>query len=255
MKTHFYKYQGAGNDFVMIDNRNGQFDKLNIELIQSICDRRFGVGADGLILIENHNEIDFDMIYFNSDGSQSFCGNGSRCAVAFANRLGIIEAKTTFMAIDGKHDAYLEGESIFLKMSNVKPIEKIGNDYFLDTGSPHYVQFVDKIKDMNVFSEGKAIRNSDRFKVQGTNVNFIEKISDTQIAIRTYERGVENETLACGTGVTAAAIVHGVLNKQKHIFINAQGGDLEVQFKGDKSFSDIWLKGPAEMVFEGEIDV
>lgn len=239
----------------MIDNRNGQFDKTNLKLVQEVCDRRFGVGADGLILIENHSEFDFDMVYFNSDGSQSFCGNGSRCAVAFAKLLDIIKEKTTFMAIDGKHDAYLKDESIFLKMSNVKPIENIENDYFLNTGSPHYVRFVQDLEKIDVFTEGKAIRNSDRFKEQGTNVNFVQKISDNQIAIRTYERGVENETLACGTGVAAAAIIHGVLNEQNHISVNARGGDLEVQFKGGKSFNDVWLKGPAEMVFEGEINV
>ncbi len=253
----FYKYQGTGNDFVMIDNRENVFDKTNIELIQQLCDRKFGVGADGLILIENIDDLDFNMIYFNADGTQSFCGNGSRCAVAFASYLEIVVNKATFIAIDGEHEAWMnENGEVSLKMREVENIEK-GNDYyFIHTGSPHYIVDVNDVNSINVFEEGKKIRYNSRFKQDGTNVNFVNYKTES-IDIRTYERGVEDETLSCGTGVTASALSWADKNKSTvgKIEVNTKGGKLKVAFKRNDSgvFHDIWLIGPATMVFKGEI--
>lgn len=253
----FYKYQGAGNDFVMIDNRKKVISKNAHQLIESLCDRRFGIGADGLILIENHEDYDFEMIYFNADGYESsMCGNGGRCVVAFAKNLGIIETKTRFLAIDGEHEAIIENEDwVELKMSNVETVEVNDKHFVLNTGSPHYVTFVDDLKAVDVFKEGRAIRYNERFKEKGINVNFVEKTAEG-IAVATYERGVEDETLACGTGVTACAIAHWIQNKTlTNVPIKVKGGDLSVNFKpsADNQFTDIWLCGGATFVFEGDI--
>ena len=196
------------------------------------------------------------MVYFNSDGNEStMCGNGGRCIVKFAQSLGIIADSTTFMAIDGEHEAKIEGNQVNLKIIDVNSIEKIGNDFWLDTGSPHYVKFVHDLESFDVFAKGRNIRNSERFIQEGTNVNFIESTSDDSISIRTYERGVEGETLACGTGVTAAAIVYGSQNNLNHVKVKAVGGDLEVQFEQvNNQFKDVWLKGPTEFVFQGKND-
>lgn len=257
MQIEFYKYQGAGNDFVIIDDRNNNFPSNDVKLINDLCDRRFGIGADGLMLLQNENGFDFRMIYFNADGNEStMCGNGGRCIVHFAKHLGVIKNKTKFIAIDGEHLAEINGNEVNLQMIDVDNVEEIGNDYWLDTGSPHYIQFVSDLDKLDVFNEGKSIRNSDRFVKEGTNVNFVEKTNENNIAIRTYERGVEDETLACGTGVTAAAIVYGMLNNSNHIKVKAQGGDLEVQFEqSNASFSNVWLKGPAQKVYKGSIEV
>lgn len=259
MKTlTFYKYQGTGNDFVMIDNRSHVFDKENIALVQQLCHRKFGIGADGLILIENHSELDFNMIYFNADGSQSFCGNGSRCAVAFAKYLGIIESQAFFLSTDGEHEAWINNENeVSLKMHDVEEIEQGSDYYFINTGSPHYIVETTEIEQINVPQRGAEIRYSDRFKEKGTNVNFICE-QNNGIKIRTYERGVEDETLSCGTGVTAAALSMAHKNNLGASKINVQtkGGQLKVAFKRDNNkFIDIWLIGPAEMVFKGEIDL
>ncbi len=260
MTIPFYKYQGAGNDFVMIDNRkNTYLSRSDQALIESLCDRRFGIGADGLILLNNLEGYDFEMIYFNADGRESsMCGNGGRCIVAFAKQLGIIDTRCTFLAIDGPHEAIIEKEDwVELKMTDVQEVE-IGKDYYyLDTGSPHYVVFKDSFTDLDVVAEGRTIRYSDRFKEEGTNVNFVEPQKGS-IAVATYERGVEDETLACGTGVTACAIAH-YLKAGKSIDpiieIKAKGGQLEVRFEPIKnSFNNIWLCGPAKMVFSGKID-
>lgn len=259
MKTlTFYKYQGTGNDFVMIDNRSHVFDKENIALVQQLCNRKFGIGADGLILIENHSELDFNMIYFNADGSQSFCGNGSRCAVAFAKYLGIIESQAFFLSTDGEHEAWINNENeVSLKMHDVEEIEQGSDYYFINTGSPHYIVETTEIEQINVPQRGAEIRYSDRFKEKGTNVNFICE-QNNGIKIRTYERGVEDETLSCGTGVTAAAlsIAHKNNLGASKINVETEGGQLKVAIKRDNNkFIDIWLIGPAEMVFKGEIDL
>lgn len=255
----FYKYQGTGNDFVMIDQREKKYiQKKDTALINKICDRRFGIGADGLILLENRKGYDFQMIYFNADGRESsMCGNGGRCIAAFANHLGIVNSKCHFLAIDGPHKAIIKKDSwVELKMSDVKNIE-IGEDYFLmNTGSPHYIVFVEDIDDINVFENGQAIRYSKRFKKEGVNVNFVEQTKD-KIIVATYERGVEDETLSCGTGVTAAAIAHFLKNpnrrKKQNIPISSKGGDLAVRFEpiGKNGAGNIWLCGKGEKVFEG----
>ncbi|MBN1819809.1 MAG: diaminopimelate epimerase [Prolixibacteraceae bacterium] len=259
MKIYFSKYQGAGNDFVIIDNRNKKFDGNNVSLIKFLCDRRFGIGGDGLMLLQEHNKFDFEMRYFNSDGPEaSMCGNGGRCIVAFAKKLGIIDQETTFMAVDGLHEAVIEKDGqVNLKMIDVPYFEKISDDYFLNTGSPHFVTFSDSLNDLDVYNEGRKIRYNDRFKKEGTNVNFTQ-LKDGKLTVYTYERGVENETLACGTGITAAALSAAIkTGKEKGKFdVKAKGGDLSVAFeKAGGGFKNIWLKGPATFVFEGEIEV
>jgi diaminopimelate epimerase len=258
MKLSFFKYQGTGNDFVMIDNRTNMFDKTNISAIQHLCDRRFGIGSDGLILIENLPDFDFNMVFFNPDGSQSFCGNGSRCAVAFAKFLGIIDNQAYFNSTDGEHEAWVSANGdISLKMHDVKLIEKGDGYYFINTGSPHYIKEETNLKELDVVSEGREIRYNDRFKEEGTNVNFV-KYNQESLDIRTYERGVEGETLSCGTGVTAAALSWADKFKLSagKVDVNAQGGKLSVGFKrNENGFNDIWLIGPAKYVFKGEIEV
>lgn len=257
MNLHFYKYQATGNDFVMIDNREGKIH-LTKEQIVRICDRKFGVGADGLMLIEKHPNLNFNLEYFNSDGSQSLCGNGSRAAVHFASQLGLVNGKTVFEAYDGPHDAeLLPAEIIRLKMSDVNGVKTFGDDFFINTGSPHYIRFVTNLQQYPVFEEGKKIRYSEAFKPGGTNVNFVELLSDNRIYVRTYERGVENETLSCGTGVTAAALAASVKGYTSPVFIKTLGGDLSVEFKSGQSgtFSEIFLVGPAKMVFEGHLEL
>ena len=257
MKLHFFKYQATGNDFVLMDNRDGglSFSKAEIE---KICDRKFGVGADGLMLIEKHPTLDFNLAYYNSDGSQSLCGNGSRAAVHFASTLGVLNGKTTFNAYDGAHGAELLPSGIVrLKMNDVSAIQKIGEDYFINTGSPHYIRFVTNIKDYPVYEEGKKIRYSDTYKPSGTNVNFVELLPDNTIFVRTYERGVEDETLSCGTGVTAAALAASFKGYSSPISIKTLGGDLSVEFKTGQTvtFQEIYLVGPAKMVFEGHLEL
>ena len=256
MQIEFYKYQGTGNDFVMIDNRNQFFDKTNLKNIQEICDRRFGVGADGLILIEDLEDLDFNMIYFNADGTQSFCGNGSRCAVAFAKHLGIIEKQARFLSTDGEHEAWINATGeVSLKMHDVSNIEKGDGYYYINTGSPHYIINVSDVKAVDVKTEGAEIRYSERFKAEGTNVNFV-KFNEIEFEIRTYERGVEDETLSCGTGVTAAALSFADSRglQEGVIYVKAIGGNLKVGFKRNgNEFKDIWLIGPAAQVFKGEI--
>lgn len=255
MEQLFYKYQGTGNDFVMIDDRQNLTANTDLALISRLCDRRFGIGADGLILIRNHPDYDFEMIYFNADGSQSMCGNGARCAVAFADFLEIISEKTHFLAIDGPHEAVIESGRIHLKMADAGKVQNSGTDHFLNTGSPHHIRFVENASTYPVFEEGKRIRYDNAYSPLGTNVNFVEKIADDQIFVRTYERGVEDETLSCGTGVTAAALAFGGNKGAGHIKINTLGGQLSVKFDSnpDGTFKEIWLIGPAEQVYQGTI--
>ena len=261
MKIPFYKYQGTGNDFILIDNRVKWVSRIQTDLVKHLCDRRFGIGADGLILIENHDDYDFEMVYFNSDGHESsMCGNGGRCVSAFASFVGIVKDHCRFLAVDGPHESLIkENDWIELKMNDVGEIE-MGEDYLLmDTGSPHYVIFVEDVDDIDVVENGKAIRYSKRFRDQGVNVNFVEPLND-QIIVATYERGVEDETLSCGTGVTAAAIAHYLMQpseNRKEVIIKSKGGKLVVRFEpnGAGGFKNIWLCGKAELVFKGEIDI
>ncbi|WP_460538229.1 diaminopimelate epimerase [Echinicola sediminis] len=257
MEISFYKYQGTGNDFVMIDDRQEQFDEQNLELVSRLCDRKFGIGGDGLILIRNKEGYDFEMVYFNSDGSQSMCGNGARCAVAFSKFLGIVDEQTKFLAIDGPHEARINGPLIELGMSNVNSISVAGEDYFVNTGSPHHVRFVENVETYPVVETGATIRYSKPYEPAGTNVNFISPLEEDKIHVRTYERGVENETLSCGTGVTACALVYGHQNQLNHIKIKVPGGELAVKFAAasDGTFKNIQLIGPAEQVFKGTVSL
>jgi diaminopimelate epimerase len=259
MTLPFFKYQGTGNDFILIDNRSAGIT-LNKDQIADLCHRRFGIGADGLMLLELQEGYDFKMVYYNSDGNQSsMCGNGGRCITAFARHLGLVKDKAHFTAIDGEHFSTIEGDFVSLKMNDVNVIEENGDHYFLNTGSPHYVKLVSDIKHYDVFKEGRSIRNNERFKALGTNVNFIEKTGDF-LFVRTYERGVEDETYSCGTGVTAAALVAslgGISTTAHSCAVDTLGGKLNVKFKktGPNQYTDIWLEGPATFVFEGESDL
>ncbi len=260
MHIQFYKYQGTGNDFVMLDNRNGIYDSVGVNEIKKICDRRFGIGADGLIKINAHPTLTFEMDYYNSDGSKSFCGNGARCTVAFANFLGISTENVDFWAVDGRHSASLTEQKVALAMNNVSEIHEVASDYLLHTGSPHYIQFVDNVAQVDVYTRGNFIRNQDSYKLEGVNVNFVQVINEQELFVRTYERGVEDETLSCGTGVTAAVLAYGynIGLKDKHtIRVKTLGGELEVVFRIQEQgqFDEIQLLGPAKQVFKGEIDV
>jgi diaminopimelate epimerase len=258
MTIGFNKYQGTGNDFIIIDNRKDIFVPYDHNLISRLCNRRYGIGADGLILINKDPEYSFEMVYFNSDGHESsMCGNGGRCAADFAIRAKIAGKNHKFRAIDGIHEAIEEKDIIRLKMNDIKDSRIIDNNYFINTGSPHYVLFRENIENLDVNEEGKRLRWSDLFSPEGTNVNFVEPEKDG-IFVRTYERGVESETLSCGTGVTASAIASVMTGHfdSGQINVRTRGGSLRVEFalKG-KSISDIWLCGPAAFVFEGRIEV
>jgi diaminopimelate epimerase len=257
VKIHFYKYQATGNDFVMVDNRSAGYS-FSVDQIKTICDRKYGVGADGLILIEKHPNLDFNLIYYNSDGSQSLCGNGSRAAVRMASALGMVNGKTNFNAYDGTHSAELTSSGIVkLKMNDVTRSEKKADHYFINTGSPHVIKFVKGVDTHPIFEEGRTIRYSDAYKPGGTNVNFVELLPDNRIFVRTYERGVENETLSCGTGVVAAALASSFHGYSSPVSIKALGGDLSVEFKPgpNGTFTDIFLIGPAKLVFEGDLEL
>jgi diaminopimelate epimerase len=263
MQVEFFKYQGAGNDFVIIDDRSLDFDRSNNSLVKLLCDRRFGIGSDGLMLLRPSDEYDFEMIYYNADGFEgSMCGNGGRCIVAFAYEQRIIKKVTKFIAVDGEHAASViqhKGQQwVSLEMIDVDVIEKGQGFCYLNTGSPHYVQVVESLSNFDVVENGREVRNSDRFQKEGTNVNFIELTGDDSLSIRTYERGVEDETLACGTGVTAAVLTaySTGLSTAKEVKVRALGGELKVVFEtSGESFTDILLQGPAELVYKGAIDV
>lgn len=259
MKTDFYKYQGAGNDFVIIDNRSGVFKGDNPALINRICDRRFGVGADGLILLENSAQADFRMVYFNADGFRgSMCGNGGRCLVAFAHYLGLFDEDTQFEANGSLYQARISDSRVSLSMLDVDRIDHFDDHVFLDTGSPHHVTFAKNLSEIDVVQEGSKIRFGEPYGDAGTNVNFVEQKDETTFKVRTYERGVENETLSCGTGVTAVALASFFLKKttSEQIKIETKGGELEVSFKYDKNrFHEIILSGPATFVFKGELEL
>lgn len=260
MHIEFFKYQGTGNDFILLDNRTSLYDKITPREINLMCHRRFGIGADGLMLLAEKDGFDFEMTYFNSNGNtSSMCGNGGRCIVKFAAKLGIKRANYHFYAIDGAHQAEIDlNGGIRLKMNDVNDVEYSFNHYILNTGSPHYVKNVSDVSQVDVVREGRAIRHSKEFDAEGINVNFVETLEDDTIYVRTYERGVEDETFSCGTGVTAAALVsahndHGF----NQVEVKTLGGKLSVEFEktGEKSFSDVWLSGPAQLVYQGHIIV
>lgn len=256
---NFYKYQGAGNDFILIDNRNFDFQGDKVSFVQKWCDRRFGIGSDGLIFLEESRISDFKMDFYNPDGSQSFCGNGSRCAVAFARFVGIDKAQLSFEAIDGLHTAEWVGGDVKVGMHQVDGIKGYGQDEFINTGSPHYISYQSEDNEKDVLEFGRKIRYSEEFKPAGTNVNLITVLGEDHIAIRTYERGVEDETLACGTGATACGLSFAARSSfnQGVIKVDAQGGALKIHFtKTEKPgyFEEIWLEGPAKFVFKGELE-
>ncbi|KJD34588.1 diaminopimelate epimerase [Tamlana nanhaiensis] len=257
MTQTFYKYQGTGNDFVMIDNRSQTFDKNNTKQVAFLCDRRFGIGADGLILLENHPDLDFKMVYYNADGNEStMCGNGGRCLVAFAKHLGVIKDKAVFEAIDGLHHATIKDDIVSLQMLDVDVVENHKSHVFLNTGSPHHVQFEETIEAFDIKSLGAKIRYGAPYNQAGSNVNFVKKLSDSNFRLRTYERGVEDETLSCGTGATAVAIgMHYIGETEKNLIdLNVEGGKLQVSFDVDNGvYKNVWLIGPAKFVFKGNI--
>ena len=260
MQLEFYKYQGTGNDFVMIDNRSGFFPKENVQLVARLCDRRFGIGADGLILLENDEATDFKMVYYNSDGNlSSMCGNGGRCLVAFAKSLNVINDNCTFIATDGLHHASVANNGIVsLQMIDVDNIKKESDYTFMNTGSPHHVQLVEDLEHYNVKENGAALRYGSLYGAAGSNINFVKKINEDTFSLRTYERGVEDETLACGTGATAVAIAMNVTGQTKStsIKLNVEGGKLAVSFdKTGDLFTNVFLIGPAEFVFKGVVEL
>jgi len=254
MEIEFYKYQGTGNDFILVDNRRDTFPKNDTKLIARLCNRRFGIGADGLILLENDSSADFNMVYYNADGRLgSLCGNGSRCIVAFARFLGIIRDSASFMAVDGLHSATIEDETVSLKMNDVKEIREKPQYLFLDTGSPHHVQLVQGLEKLPVREEGERLRYG-LYGRKGSNINYVEQVSKTVFAVRTYERGVEDETLSCGTGVTAVALAMHHLGKtdRTKVSVKTKGGQLQVMFEPrGGGYENIYLKGPAKQVYKG----
>jgi len=257
MDLHFSKYQGAGNDFILINDIEGKFPENDHLLIQKMCDRKFGIGADGLMLLRKSKTNDFKMIYFNSDGYEgTMCGNGGRCLVSFSVDSGYLKKrdKIKFDAIDGEHEGKIhENGIISIKMQNVDRVLQAGNGYRVETGSTHHVEYVDNLVDMDVYRHGKTIREGSLYAPAGCNVNFIQPDKQGIIHIRTYERGVENETLSCGTGSVASAIVeHFRGNQRAEYFIKAKGGNLTISFKEVRGiYKNIWLKGPATFVFKG----
>jgi diaminopimelate epimerase len=257
----FYKYQGAGNDFVLIDNRKNQFNNLDVKTVNLLCNRHFGIGADGLMMLQSSDRYDFEMAYYNADGRLgSMCGNGGRCIVAFAYDLGVIKNETNFLAVDGTHYAKVSdnGSWINLEMIDVEQIENDGDAFVLNTGSPHYVVEKSDLANLDVYKEGFAIRNNTIYKTNGINVNFVEQKADG-LFVRTFERGVEDETLACGTGVTASAMAFAHKNKQLgeiETAIETLGGRLQVSFNFDgQNFTQVFLSGPAKKVFSGQITI
>jgi diaminopimelate epimerase len=260
MDITFYKYHGTGNDFVIIDNRDNRYDSLTPKQVKFLCDRRFGIGADGLMLLKHRDGYDFEMIYYNADGNPStMCGNGGRCLVKFANQVGIHKYTYKFLAIDGDHEAEIDNNNIIrLKMKDVDTVDEHSTYMVLNTGSPHYIKFMNDVQETDVVNAGRTIRNSAAYATEGINVNFVESTGQDSIFVRTYERGVEDETMSCGTGVTAAALMSAHNDRGfNRVEVRTPGGHLSVEFDkvGDKEFKDIWLCGPATFVFKGELEL
>jgi diaminopimelate epimerase len=261
MKLSFYKYRGAGNDFILVDNRDSAFNHQIPALVKTLCDRRFGIGADGLMCLENEAGFDFKMVYYNADGQpSSMCGNGGRCIVAFAKFLKVINFETNFLAVDGPHYAKISenGDWVSLQMIDVETFKMDGDAFVINTGSPHYIKFDGDVAEKNVFEEGRKIRYNDTYKAEGININFVEPQTN-HLFVRTYERGVEDETYACGTGVTAVALANAIKNNQTGLIetpIKVLGGELNIRFNYDgNKFTNIFLEGPAKLVFEGEVEI
>ena len=260
MTIQFYKYQGTGNDFIIVDNRDNRYSQLRTHEIHELCDRRRGIGADGFMMLNQKPGYDFEMKYYNSDGREgSMCGNGGRCIVKFAYQLGIHRNEYKFLAVDGPHEAEIDIDGIVsLKMKDVDKVQKLRGDFVLDTGSPHYVKLVNDVMETDVYNKGRDIRYSKDYEQEGINVNFVEHAGDDKIIVRTYERGVEDETYSCGTGVTAAALVcYHNENGFNDVEVKTLGGSLTIEFdrNEDGRYSNIWLCGPAEKVFEGVIEM
>lgn len=261
MKIEFEKYHGAGNDFILVDNSLRNFPKEQ-RLIEQLCHRRYGIGADGLILLEKHPDFDFEMLYFNADGRLgSMCGNGGRCAVVFARKSGLIHESANFLAVDGPHIATItDTNQVKLSMNPVNKVETAGDNYIFNTGSPHFVTFIDNLQDLDVVAEGKKIRYGEAYRSAGINVNFAS-LAGTTCSMRTYERGVEDETLSCGTGTVAVAIAVSLRQNNNSLLqeysIQATGGKLKVYFsKNEKgNFTEIFLEGPVQPVFTGIVEI
>ena len=260
MEIIFQKYQGTGNDFIILDNRDGTYNGLTRKQVEFLCNRRFGIGADGLMMLNQKSGYDFEMIYYNADGGESsMCGNGGRCLVKFAHSKGIHKSVYHFIASDGEHEAEIDDDgTVSLKMKDVKGIQDYHGDFILDTGSPHYVKMVGDVMDYQVYQKGSDIRHSNTFNKEGINVNFVEQKDEDEIIVRTYERGVEDETLSCGTGVTASALVcyHNEVGFN-NVIVHTRGGKLNVEFDriDEDTFQNIWLSGPAVKVFEGSVEL
>lgn len=260
MKIEFYKYQGTGNDFVILDNRENKYNDLTAKQLKLICHRRFGIGADGLMLLNKKDGYDFEMVYYNADGNpSSMCGNGGRCLVQFAYHQGLHKSTYHFIATDGEHLADIGIDYIVrLKMQDVHMVEYHSNHAVLNTGSPHFVKFANNVAEIDVIETGREIRHSKQFEKEGINVNFVESVDEDGIFVRTYERGVEDETMSCGTGVTASALMSAHNEKGfNRVEVKTPGGHLSVEFEkiDENNFENIWLCGPAELVYKGEIDL
>ena len=262
MRVRFEKYHGNGNDFIIIDDRKELFD-ASVEKVSYLCDRRFGIGADGLMLVKDSSKADFEMLYFNSDGKPgTMCGNGGRCIAAYAFSKELSSESMNFYAVDGLHRAVINSAEVegflfdvSLQMQPVSQVMERENSFVLDTGSPHYVEFVACSDSVDVYQKGKQIRYGDEFKPGGINVNFVQ-IDEDSLYVRTYERGVEDETLSCGTGVTASALAAFLETGIEDWRIKTRGGDFKVSFNWDGSrFADVWLRGPAQLVYKGEIEI
>jgi diaminopimelate epimerase len=260
MIIQFNKYQGTGNDFIILDNRKHEYSTLRSDQIRRLCDRRFGIGADGLMMLSEKAGYDFEMRYFNSDGMEgSMCGNGGRCMIKFAYQLGIHRNDYKFWAVDSDYQAEIDTDGIVsLKMKNVDKVIKKHGDFILNTGSPHYVKLVNDVMEEDVYKKGRDIRYSKDFEEEGINVNFAEQAGENEIIVRTYERGVEDETYSCGTGVTASALVcYHNENGFNEVQVKTLGGTLTVEFDrfDDDRYTNIWLSGPAEKVFDGKVEL
>ncbi|MET0393740.1 MAG: diaminopimelate epimerase [Chitinophagaceae bacterium] len=260
MNIQFTKYHGTGNDFIILDNRDNRYAALTNDQVKHLCDRHMGIGADGLMLLNEKQGYDFEMKYYNADGREStMCGNGGRCLVKFAYRLGIHRSEYRFLAVDGEHRAEIDtDDTVSLKMIDVDNIKKAHGDFILNTGSPHYVKLVQHLADMDVYAKGHEIRYSKDFEQEGINVNFVEQTGEDKITVRTYERGVEDETWSCGTGVVASALVcYHNENGFNEVEVKTLGGKLSVEFDrlDEDKYVNIWLSGPAEQVFTGTISL
>lgn len=258
MKLRFSKYEGTGNDFILFDDRQLVFP-FDENLIKTLCDRHFGIGADGILLVRPEDGFDFRMVYYNSDGSPAtFCGNGGRCITAFAHKLRIAGKNCRFMAADGIHNALIINENnlkmeVELLMQDAEIYHSEDENYFMNTGTYHLVKFVADPDKVDILAEGRKIRYESKFQPEGTNVNFACLQKDG-LYVRTYEKGVENETLSCGTGVTATAIAASLKYGGNGFEVRTRGGKLYMHFeRHENTFTQVKLTGPARFVFEGQI--